>query len=148
MAKKKPNRRPNRTCQECGAPFYGAPSQDRLTCSFRCRTEHLRRSGNLLTGAKPGSENPRWRGGRFLHQGRYWLVLRPDHPQADNHGYVREHRLVMEGMLGRFLLPTEVVHHRNHDSTDNRPENLQLFASNAEHKRSEHLEGRSGLERR
>lgn len=39
----------------------------------------------------------------------------------------------MEEVLGRALEPSEVVHHRNGDPADNRPENLELFVSNAEH---------------
>lgn len=108
---------------------------------MECRTEHYRRLGTLLTGAKSGAENVRWKGGRCLHQGKYWLVKMPEHPQADRHGYVREHRLLMEQHLGRHLDPGEVVHHRNGNGLDNRIENLELFGSNAEHKRIENPQG-------
>lgn len=47
----------------------------------------------------------------------------------------------METVLGRYLSPEEVVHHRNGDPADNRPENLELFATNGEHLRHE-LAGR------
>lgn len=48
-----------------------------------------------------------------------------------------EHRVIMESMLGRKLLPDEVVHHKNELKYDNRPENLQLI-SNSEHTKLHH----------
>jgi hypothetical protein len=59
---------------------------------------------------------------------------------ARANGYVLEHRLVMAKSMGRPLRAAEVVHHIDHNKTNNDLSNLQLFASHREHWVSEHLE--------
>jgi hypothetical protein len=63
----------------------------------------------------------------------YVLVRRPEHPDADARGYVREHRLVMEEWMRRSLKLREVVHHRDGDRANNDRANLMLFASQRDH---------------
>jgi len=63
------------------------------------------------------------------------MVLNKKHPNATlPHGYIREHRIVMESIIGHHLLPEEVVHHKNGIKSDNRKENLQLFNNHKEHR--------------
>lgn len=102
-----------------------------------------KRPGKGLAGEK----NPAWKGGLtyFKRKGKYAnqsikYVRCPLEfiPMARKDGYVMEHRLIVAMELGRSLLRVECVHHVNHDATDNRLDNLMLFASNADHKRYEH----------
>lgn len=83
-------------------------------------------------GPKDGPEHTGWKGGRKPDKDGYILVYAPEHPHAAN-GYVREHRLVVEQLIGRYLLKTEVVHHKDDNRQNNHIDNLQLFASNADH---------------
>lgn len=51
---------------------------------------------------------------------------------VSNGRYVREHRLVIEEMIDRELLPHEVIHHLNMIKHDNTPKNL-LLSDSSEH---------------
>lgn len=67
-----------------------------------------------------------FRGGKNKTMAGYILIKTDGHPLAYRGGYVREHRLIMEKILGRYLKRKEAVHHRNGIKHDNRPQNLQL----------------------
>lgn len=44
-----------------------------------------------------------------------------------------EHRVIAEQVLGRALLPKEVVHHRDGKKRNNTPENIVVFPSQSAH---------------
>jgi len=78
---------------------------------------------------KPEGENhPCWSGGRSIVGGYVYLYV------GKNKKRVAEHRMVMENHLGRRLKKKEVVHHKNRNKSDNRIENLELFASDSLHR--------------
>ena len=90
-----------------------------------------------------GSKNPHWKGGKIKDRDGYILVKMPSHPFAKGNGYVYEHRLVMEKMLGRYLKPEERVHHKGtkypmgsfEDKRDNHPKNLKFFPNESNHRK-------------
>ncbi len=146
-------------CKECGRSYRVPPRRLGLTkyCSKKCRHAADRKktawnkglklpyevwnkgqtgvittaTRELMSRAKKGTRN-NYRGGRRMHNG-YVEIYSPTHPHRNANKCVAEHRLVMEKHLGRYLLSDEVVHHKNEIKTDNRIENLELFASHSEH---------------
>lgn len=62
------------------------------------------------------------------HQG-YIAVFFPDHPHSWPNGYIYAHRVVAEAQLGRLLRSDEEVHHRNKNTHDNDPSNLEVETS-------------------
>lgn len=104
-------------CADCGAPTDKRAE--------RCRV--CTRKLQILDKA------PGWKGGRRFNMRGYIMIMAPpNHPRASasgkyGRGYVREHTLVMEEALGRYLQPGETVHHKNGIKHDNRLENLELW---------------------
>lgn len=101
------------------------------------------RTAGKPRGSKPREQHPNWKGGRHRTTAGYiQVVIALDDPMlcmADERGRVFEHRLVMARALGRPLLTSEEVHHRNGRKHDNNIENLVLM-SKSEHASEPFLE--------
>lgn len=63
-------------------------------------------------------KNPSWKGGRYVNDVGYVMVLDPSHPRAMANGYIREHILIAERALGKPLPEGVQVHHPG-DVSDN-----------------------------
>ena len=94
--------------------------------------------------------HPAWKDGTTLDRTGYILrrvaldgpygylvraVAKRGRAGTDSTGYAPVHRIVMQDKIGRRILPGEVVDHIDGDKKNNDPDNLRLFASNAEHLR-------------
>ncbi len=53
-------------------------------------------------------------------------VYVPDHPAANNRGYIQRSRYRMEKIIGRRLKTEEHVHHKDGDKTNDADENLEI----------------------
>jgi hypothetical protein len=104
-------------------------------------------SESALRDRMTGETNPAWKGGLTYRNRKGAYASQPIKyvrcplemaSMARKDGYVMEHRLTVAAAIGRPLTQAECVHHINHDATDNRLENLMLFATNADHKKFEH----------
>ena len=118
-----------------------------LNCGNNCLRRLIRKyqipTQRVGPRSGPGHHHS-WKGGRIVDKDGYILLYRPDHPHARGGKYVLEHRLIMEAHLGRYLAPEEVVHHKDVNHQNNEWNNLELFATNADHLRHE-LTGRSRI---
>lgn len=112
-------------CTYCGAPMYRPPSrqkQGRPFCSRQCHMALL--NAELNPTRMTDDVRAKLRDSHLgTGEGKTYTKTYGRHT----------HRIVAEQMLGRPLAPGEVVHHIDQNKRNNSPENLMIFASQAEH---------------
>lgn len=79
--------------------------------------------------------NPNWRGGEYTREDGYVMIYKPDHPLVNSNDYIRKSRVVVENNIKEFLPKDVIIHHINHNRSDDRIENLQILTSHAEHRK-------------
>lgn len=104
----------------------GGGKDTRWLCRCDCGKEVVRFAHGLKSSKVPHCGCVRKR----CRRNGYVFLSLPNHPNADSQGKVYEHVVIMSQQIGRALLPEETVHHKNGVKDDNRPENLELWASN------------------
>lgn len=124
-------------CCECGKEFEVPPSRyarsKELFCSKTC---HMKKMNRELNPTRMTSTVREKLSLARLGTGEGKTYMR----QNGRH----VHRTAAEEVLGRPLLPGEVVHHINGDKRDNSPGNLMVFPSQAEHARWHAAERKRG----
>jgi hypothetical protein len=147
-----------RDCLVCGTPYTPHQGRiTQRFCSIQCAGRFKTIEWPMLTCELCGKIVPRrafkFKTGRVSgydyaqkfcsrecgYKGRKWRPINPNGHLTQGTGYIRvnlrggghilKHRQVMEGMLGRALLPGESAHHRNGQRTDNREANLELWST-------------------
>lgn len=104
-----------RPCKGCGVMFDGSKGwqASKKFCTKECCMNYRREVGGGPRSLLVGTVSQYADGYRYVKTERF--------------RWIPEHRIVAEAMIGRKLKRHELVHHKNGDPKDNRPENLQVL---------------------
>jgi len=116
----------NFICKHCGGNFISFRGEHKY-CSPECSSAARKKYLSIPECLESASR-------KLDKKIGYVRVYCPMHPEANTWGYVYEHRLIMEGVIGRHLRKDEHIHHINGKRWDNGPENLKIM-SPSEHSR-------------
>jgi len=148
------SRKPNCNCVICGKAMYiktcRLNNKFGHCCSKECRSVMFSKYRRGIDSPSYGlrkEQTANYKGGKYINQKGYYLILSNEHPFRDKNNYVYEHRLIVEQNYqlfdekyfvvidGKHYLKKEsIVHHKNENKSDNRIENLDVMTK-SEHQR-------------
>jgi hypothetical protein len=107
-----------KSCSFCGGPKYSSTTRKSNSkhcfCSKKCQNSFYTKENH-----------PQWVGG-YTDSNGYRKIRKSEHPNSKG-GYVSEHIVVAEQMIGRLLNPEERVHHIDCDKRNNNELNLDVL---------------------
>lgn len=128
-------------CDECHKYFFvkrgrateAIKNNQRKFCSEDCKKKNWdKTSWQRVVDHVNKFGNSNFTGGvGITTDGYLWILVKN---RGYQHNQIKLHRYLMEIKLGRPLLSTEIVHHKNHDKLDNNIDNLEIV-TRAEHNR-------------
>lgn len=128
-----------RICDKCGheqwVNYWNVYRKDIHICrSCSCKTTaKVRKNNPWNLGLK---QDPRNVGNTYINNNGYvevWVGKHTDDKSAG--GYQKEHRILMELLVGRRLSRKEIVHHIDGDKTNNKETNLLLCSGDFDHRK-------------
>jgi len=117
---------------ECGCGAQTPPAKRTNKSAGHVKGKPIRFVPGHQGRMRTGKLNGQWRGGR-RSQGGYITVKAPGHPRVNRGGYVFEHILICEKILGKFLPPGSEPHHFDGNKANNINSNLVICQDRAYH---------------
>ncbi len=114
------------TCKKISIANKGRLTWNKGKKGLQHHTEEWKRKRSIIQKGKSFKK-------KIIQEG-YIFILNWNHPFHSKKGYIREHRLIVEKQIGRYLLPSEKTHHRG-KKDDNRPHMLMAFTCESAHQR-------------
>lgn len=111
------------TCNNCRITFLHHNARIKYCCNECLKQSISKRKKKLLSIPEYLQNSDR----KIDKNIGYVRLYAPVHREANNRGFVYEHRLIAEQMIGRDLTNYEIVHHKNGCRWDNRPINLEVM---------------------